>query len=200
MTRTLTRLTCSIPDCEQAVRHRGWCQMHYTRWRRTGDPLRTRQVGREERLAELNRMIAAVTDECVIWPHPVNSSGYPRVTVIEDGERRREYGHRLACTAANGAAPPDRPQAIHSCGNKRCVNPRHLRWGSALENAQDTISHGRSPRGERHWHHRLTEEQVRSIRSLCTLGINAKAIADMYGIAESTVWSIRLRATWSWLD
>ena len=33
--------TCSIPDCQRlvAVKMRGWCNMHYSRWRMHGDPL-----------------------------------------------------------------------------------------------------------------------------------------------------------------
>ena len=29
---------CSIEDCERPVRARGWCNLHYRRWERTGDP------------------------------------------------------------------------------------------------------------------------------------------------------------------
>lgn len=29
---------CSIPDCEKAAHCRGWCSMHYQRWRTTGSP------------------------------------------------------------------------------------------------------------------------------------------------------------------
>lgn len=35
-------LSCSIPDCEKSGRlARGWCQMHYKRWQKHGDPLAT---------------------------------------------------------------------------------------------------------------------------------------------------------------
>lgn len=30
---------CAIEGCAKSVRVRGWCVMHYTRWRRHGDPL-----------------------------------------------------------------------------------------------------------------------------------------------------------------
>ena len=38
--RTMTDLTCSIEGCDQEpCNGRGWCQAHYTRWHRHGDPL-----------------------------------------------------------------------------------------------------------------------------------------------------------------
>lgn len=34
----MTERTCSIEGCERAVVARGWCQTHWRRWRRNGDP------------------------------------------------------------------------------------------------------------------------------------------------------------------
>lgn len=41
-------LTCAIEGCEKPSWARGWCQAHYTRWKRHGDPLagRTHVKGR----------------------------------------------------------------------------------------------------------------------------------------------------------
>lgn len=35
--------TCSVDGCTSLVKCRGWCSAHYTRWRRNGDPLKTRR-------------------------------------------------------------------------------------------------------------------------------------------------------------
>jgi hypothetical protein len=34
--------TCSVDGCEKLARGRGWCHMHWRRWRVNGDPLTTR--------------------------------------------------------------------------------------------------------------------------------------------------------------
>lgn len=36
---------CSIEGCESQSSVRGWCPKHYTRWKVTGDPLKTKPVG-----------------------------------------------------------------------------------------------------------------------------------------------------------
>jgi hypothetical protein len=40
--------SCSIPGCSLPARRRGWCQMHYGRWYRTGDPLEVRKRGAKQ--------------------------------------------------------------------------------------------------------------------------------------------------------
>lgn len=37
--------TCSIDDCEDPVKARGWCDKHWKRWRKHGDPLAAPQPG-----------------------------------------------------------------------------------------------------------------------------------------------------------
>lgn len=36
---TLTHEVCSVRDCSRPSKTRGWCVLHYSRWRRYGDPL-----------------------------------------------------------------------------------------------------------------------------------------------------------------
>ena len=51
--------------------------------------------------------------------------------------------HRLVLAATHGYVSPDAATprlpcevVMHICGNKRCVNPRHLWWGRQVDNAQ----------------------------------------------------------------
>ena len=38
--------TCSVPECDEPVKGHGWCNKHYLRFRRTGNPLGMRPIGR----------------------------------------------------------------------------------------------------------------------------------------------------------
>jgi HNH endonuclease len=42
----MSERTCSIEGCERPARSRGWCNLHYLRWAKNGDPLITRQPRR----------------------------------------------------------------------------------------------------------------------------------------------------------
>lgn len=40
--------TCKVDDCNRAVKQKGWCSIHYGRWRRSGDPLVLRGASKYE--------------------------------------------------------------------------------------------------------------------------------------------------------
>ncbi len=48
-------LTCKL--CMKSVLAKGWCSMHYKRWRRHGDPLIVHNMGSGPRKAQLNDVV-----------------------------------------------------------------------------------------------------------------------------------------------
>lgn len=119
----MTKHTCSTPDCERDASRRGWCMMHYQRWRAHGDPtvtLRPRRAWGQG----LKR-----DGDCLLWEYSLDSSGYGRVTV----NGAQTLAHRHAYMEAHGPIP-DGMLVDHVCHNRTCVNPEHLRMATRQQN------------------------------------------------------------------
>lgn len=50
----IPKRVCAIEECGRPHYGHGWCEKHYLRWRRTGDPLRVRKPGNPPSLAPCN--------------------------------------------------------------------------------------------------------------------------------------------------
>lgn len=187
---------CSIPDCGKPSDRLGYCTAHYMRQRRNnGDPLAGRvSPGTLENF--VRAAAAAVTDECIIWPfHPNKKTGYGLAKV--DGKTLS--AHRAVLYAATGQLPSRELHAAHSCHNRRCVNPRHLRWATPKENEADKIMDGTIIRGERHPLSKLTGEAVRTIRDLEGT-VSSSELGKRFGVARDHVRLVQRRMIWAWLD
>jgi hypothetical protein len=86
-------------------------------------------------------------------------------------------------------------QALHSCDNPSCVNPDHLSSGTNADNMRDKVQKGRQrvPVGEKHGQAILTERQVQRILKDPR---PYTEIATQYGVAPSTIGSIKQRVSW----
>jgi hypothetical protein len=102
------------------------------------------------------------------------------------------------CRVAHGE-PTDGADAAHSCGNRGCVNPRHLRWASRSENQMDRVVHGTSNRGERCASAKLGEAEAREIKALLRSGATVSGTARAFGVHANTVRDIKYSRTWAWL-
>jgi hypothetical protein len=141
--------------------------------------------------AFINRAVEYIGDECLLWPYG-KSSGYGELHI--DGKPKG--AHAVVCERVHGPAPRIGLEAAHSCGNRDCVNPRHLRWATRRQNAEDKILHGRSMRGELHPNAKLTRVRVREIRAS---PLSTRELAAQYGVRQITVRAIRRRWRWEWL-
>jgi hypothetical protein len=97
---------------------------------------------------------------------------------------------------ANGIQPDGKSEAAHRCGNKRCVNPAHLEWKSATENAADKIVHGTNGAGESNPRAKLAAVDVAEIRELFAHGAQIPALAATYRITPQNVRHIVTGKTW----
>lgn len=187
---------CAVIDCDRPAQKRGWCIDHYLRWQRHGEPTAGR-VSPKELEAWLLASASTTQDECLRWPFGSAGAGYG----ILRFNGRRQYAHRAMCTIVHGEPPTPVHYAAHSCGkgHEGCVNPRHLRWATPKENQADMIAHGNSPRGERNGHAKLSEDDVRQIKSMIGV-VPYRSLADRFGVSASLVHQIKKGRAWGWLE
>jgi hypothetical protein len=194
----IARPTCSVDGCEKPVRTKksGLCTAHDHRLRRHGDPLRG-TAGTGEPLAFAAAALASETDECILWPFGKDGHGYGRMTV--DG--RPVTVSRWVCENINGPPPSGRrSDARHTCGNGHlgCITKKHLQWGTRQQNCNDTVAQGRTTRGSKNAAAKLTEAEVRAIRSLRGV-LCERELGDRFGISAAQAGNILRRKAWAWL-
>lgn len=78
--------------------------------------------------------------------------------------------------------------ACHTCDWPPCCNPAHLWEGTPAQNAADRNAKGRAARGERHGRTKLSDEQIRAIRSYPA---SPKETARVFGISHGYVSKLR---------
>lgn len=126
---------------------------------------------------------------CWLWTGSLDAAGYGQFMFA--GKMRK--GHRVSLELHVGPPPDDRRNALHRCGNKACVSPHHLYWGTARENSEDSRRDGTLVMGEAHPVAKLTSERVALARA------SARTSADLaaeWGVTPTTVDSARRGLSW----
>lgn len=150
------------------------------------------------------RLAEPFGEECVEWPWSVGSHGYGQLFVREGGKRKGYLAHRISCEEHYG---PSDDHALHSCDNRKCFNPKHLRWGTPKDNTGDALSRNRlvGPHnpccGREHHSNKLTADDVRSIRrqySYRLFGITT--LAKKFGVSTTVVYRIVHRKIWKHIE
>lgn len=187
---------CAADGCDRATHSKGYCGKHAYKVRVYGDPHGGRtSASPGEPLSWIERNASHEGEGCLPYPYEVSRYGYG--TLRHEGVRRP--ASRVMCIVAHGQPPRDGMDAAHSCGNRICCNPRHLRWASRGENNLDAVKAGTWMKGERARTAKLTKAEVRKARKMKGRA-TAKDVGVRFGVTEAAIHHIWSGRHWAWLE
>lgn len=120
----------------------------------------------------------------------INPWGYKRVQATLDSRNVQLMVHRAVCLAFHGLPPTATHQVRHLDGNKLNNHEANLAWGTAAENFADQLRHGTAAMGERHASIKINAETATEIVDMYRSGYSARAVAEEFGVAHSTVLNL----------
>ena len=206
---------CEVDGCDCAVYGKGkrgadisitkYCRRHY-RWLKQYGSLTPPSYSHGTVEERFWRNVVRYTDpdKCWEWKGTRLPKGYgvftdasPSTNVRGKTISAHRYSYQLHYGDLNKG-----DCVLHSCDNPQCTNPSHLRKGTQSENIKEAIAKRRKfvpvAKGEQNPKSKLTEEQVRFIKSHPELG--HKAIADMYGLSPNCIRGVRIGRTWTHIE
>ena len=138
----------------------------------------------------VHRLASLGGASCIEWPYAVNAKGYG--IVFYDGAS--SIASNVVCKLAHGPAPVGKTEVAHSCGNRRCCNPEHLRHATSSENKADMVIHGTKREGSKHSQAKLTAADVAEIRSSKE---RQSVLARRFGVTDKAIHLVRARINWA---
>ena len=131
---------------------------------------------------------------CILAKSTAGARGYPQ----RNANGRNVRLHREAMASHLGRDLDPSEEVYHACHDKRCINPEHLRVGSHADTMRATAEAGRSARGERNGHAKLTAREVIEVRKLHRTGWSIDEIRQWlwFAVTASNVKKIIARKSW----
>jgi hypothetical protein len=191
---------CSVAPCGKSHKAKGWCAMHYRRWRLYGDPLLAQRPSWHWESFEADALARCRPDAatgCMIWTGGTDKDGYPKMFI--DGKHWR--GNRAMLLATTGRLAPE---GMHSCDRPSCMAPEHLSWGTPRDNSADAFQKGRRrgqfrPQyGSRNGRSKLSDWQRNEIVRRTLAGVSPAILASDYGVHIGTVRRVRKQRGVAW--
>lgn len=133
------------------------------------------------------------SDTCWNWKSGTQSKGYGSFGI---GNGKTDLAHRVAFELENGESPGGLC-VMHSCDNRLCCNPNHLKLGTIADNNRDMVEKGRQASGLNNGRSKLTLNNVVSMRSDYRAKLkNIKDLSEEYDVHYNTARNAIHGTTW----
>lgn len=188
MGRRASTRACDLDGCERKHHANGLCKKHSEKKRITG----TLEPIHHKYQSIMADAVKSNIDECIIWPSRLGAGGYGVVT----HEGKQTPVHRVVLIKAKGLPPSPSHVAAHApviCHDRRCINPKHLRWATRAENEADKALDGTRAFGEFNGNAKLTDGEVKSIKADQRKN---RDIAEEFGVSRSLVSMLKGGKRW----
>lgn len=140
----------------------------------------------------LDRIEYEPNSGCWLWAGATTTAGYGQFSA-----GRPVLAHRYSYAFYRGEIPSGYC-VCHKCDVPECVNPDHLFTGTHKENAWDKVKKGRAKGNSGVGNHLsvLDDERADWARKAIAYGMGYQHVADVFGVAASTIRKIVTGETW----
>ncbi len=139
------------------------------------------------------------TDTCWLWIGRIDDCGYGCFW----GNGKSYQAHRFSMEIRLGrplkptTRKLDGELVLHNCDTACCVNPYHLKLGTQAKNIKDRDDRERQSKGTNRPQHKLTEDDVRTLRKDYEQGkATLTQLTKRYGVHLKTLWCAVKGITW----
>jgi len=129
----------------------------------------------------------------------VDSDGYFQVMLRGSKKAITRRVHRLVAEAFIHN-PENKSQVNHIDGNKSNNVLENLEWNTPFENVIHSVELGLSPKGEKSYLAKLSENDVVSIKDLIINGFSNQELANEFKVDSGTIGQIRSKKTWKHIN
>lgn len=144
------------------------------------------------------------TNSCWNWKG-YKANGYGKVNI----DSAVYFAHKIALVLSGDLVSPVKAELgasgeiiMHTCDNRACVNPSHLKVATQKDNMQDAKKKGRKwfgeTAGEGNGRAKLTENIVSKLRARFRSGekVQVYSTAEQLGVSPTQIYLIRNNKSW----
>ncbi len=118
--------------------------------------------------------------ECWEWDGTIGQDGYGQFWF----KGKTVHAHRVSWMIKNDSEIPDGLLALHSCDNKRCVNPYHITIGTYSENLSNTMERTPYRMGRIS---RFSDKEVQQMQKMYNEGTPQYLIAKEFNTSQGHI-------------